>query len=58
MSRQIKIYAHFFPLFFFFRVRMVPFEDREERILKNPRAIKSLPLKKSRASFGGLVGSI
>lgn len=37
---------------------MVPFDDREERILKNPRAIKSLPLKKSRASFGGLVGSI
>lgn len=47
MSRQIKIYAHFF----FFRVRVVLFDDRDKRILKNPRTIKSLPLKKSKASF-------
>lgn len=30
---------------------MILFDDREERILKNPRTIKSLPLKKSKASF-------
>lgn len=30
---------------------MILFDDREERILKNPRTIKSLLLKKSKASF-------